>query len=107
MLTLTAILLAIFVLPAPWNVLAVVAAGVIDVAETVVFVRWSKRRRAAVGVETLIGRTAVVVRPLLPRGQVKLDGELWEARSQTPLLTGADVIVTDLDGLVLEVEPSK
>jgi membrane protein implicated in regulation of membrane protease activity len=105
-LTLTAILLAVFVLPAPWNVLAVVTAGVIDVAETVVFVRWSKRRRAAVGVETLVGRTAVVVRPLTPRGQVKLDGEVWEARSSVDALPGANVVVTGLEGLVLEVEPT-
>ncbi len=106
MLTLTAILLAVFVLPAPWNVLAVVAAGMVDVAETVVFVRWSKRRRAVVGAETLVGRRATVVRALTPRGQVRLDGEVWEARSPVDVLPGDDVVVTALDGLVLEVEPA-
>lgn len=106
MLTIVAVVLALTVLPAPWGWLAVVTAAAIDVAETVFFVRWSKRRRAVVGAETLVGRTAVVVRPLAPRGQVRLDGELWEARAAEDVPPGAEVVVTALDGLVLEVEPA-
>jgi membrane-bound serine protease (ClpP class) len=105
-LTIIAIVLALTVLPSPWGWIAVVVAVAIDVAETSFFVRWSKRRRAAVGAETLVGRCAVVVRAL-PRGQVKLDGEVWEARAAVELEPGAEVVVTGLDGLVLEVEPSK
>lgn len=105
MLTLAAIVLAFTVLPAPWNVAAVVTALAIDVAETFVFLRWSKRRRAAVGAEALVGRTAVVVRSLAPRGQVKLDGEVWEARAETRLEPGREVVVTRVEGLVLDVEP--
>ena len=104
MLTIVAVVLALTVLPAPWGWLAVVTAAAIDVAETAFFVRWSKRRRAAVGAETLVGRTAVVVRPLVPRGQVRLDGELWEARAAEDVPHGTEVVVTALDGLVLEVE---
>jgi membrane-bound serine protease (ClpP class) len=86
-------------------VIAVITAGLIDIGETVFFVRWSKRRRAAVGVQTLVGRKAVVVKALTPRGQVKLDGEVWEARSPVEALPGDEVVVVALDGLVLEVEP--
>ena len=68
-------------LPSPWGWVAVIVAAVIDVVETGVFVWWSKRQAAAVGAETLVGRHAVVVRALAPRGQVKLDGEVWEARA--------------------------
>lgn len=108
MLTILAIVLAILVLPSPWGGVAIVVAAVIDVAETAFFVRWSKRRRATVGVETLVGRRATVVRALHSSGgQVKLDGEVWEARSDTDLLPGAEVVVRAVDGLVLEVEPSK
>lgn len=106
MLTIVAVVLALTVLPAPWGALAVVTAAAVDVAETAFFVRWSKRRRAAVGAETLVGRTAVVVRPLAPRGQVRLDGELWEARSAEDVQPGSEVVVTGLEGLVLEVEPA-
>jgi membrane protein implicated in regulation of membrane protease activity len=106
-LTIVAVVLALTVLPAPWGVVAVVGAFVVDAAETAFFVRWSKRRRATVGVETLVGRTAVVVRGLTPRGQVKLDGEVWEARGPAGVLPGEEVLVIAVDGLVLEVEPSR
>jgi membrane-bound serine protease (ClpP class) len=106
-LTIIAIALALTVLPAPWGWIAVVTAAAIDVAETAFFVRWSKRRRATVGAETLVGRTAVVVRALAPQGQVKLDGEVWQARASVDLLPGDEVVVTAIDGLLLEVEPRK
>ena len=59
MLTIAAVVLALTVLPRPWGVVAIVVAAAIDVGETAFFVRWSKRRRAAVGAETLVGRRAV------------------------------------------------
>jgi membrane protein implicated in regulation of membrane protease activity len=104
-LTIVAVILALTVIPSPWGWVAVIVAGLIDIAETAFFVRWSKRRRASVGVETLVGRQAVVVRALTPRGQVKLDGEVWEARADYDLLPGDEVVVRSVDGLLLEVEP--
>jgi membrane protein implicated in regulation of membrane protease activity len=106
-LTIIAIALAVTVLPQPWGWIAVITAAVIDIAETAFFVWWSKQRRAAVGAETLVGRRAVVVRALAPRGQVKLDGETWEARSGAEIPPGEEVVVTAIEGLVLEVERSK
>jgi membrane protein implicated in regulation of membrane protease activity len=106
-LTIVAIVLALTVLPQPWGWVAVLGAAAIDVVETAFFVRWSKRRRATVGAETLVGRTAVVVRALAPQGQVKLDGEVWEARCSEELLPGDEVVVTAVEGLVLAVEPRK
>ena len=47
------------------------------------------------------------MRSLTPGGQVKLDGEVWEARSDVHLEPGREVVVTGLDGLVLDVEPAK
>jgi membrane-bound serine protease (ClpP class) len=105
-LTIVAIVLALTVLPSPWGVVAVTVAAAIDVGETVFFVRWSKRRKSAVGAETLVGRHAVVIRAPAPQGQVKLDGELWEARGPGDLVPGQEVVVTGLDGLVLEIEPT-
>jgi len=106
-LTIVAIVLAVTVLPPPWGWIAVITAAVIDVAETAFFVWWSKQRRAAVGAETLVGRRAVVVRALSPRGQVKLDGETWEARSAAEIPPGEEVVVIGIEGLVLEVETFK
>lgn len=107
MLTIVAVALGLTVLPSPWNWSAILGAAAIDIAETAFFLRWSKRRRTSVGVETLVGRTAVVVRALSPRGQVKLDGEVWEARAPGDLLPGAEVVVRSVDGLVLDVESAE
>ena len=100
MLLLGAILLAIFVLPAPWGLVVVVAGGLADVAESLVLVRWSKRRRVATGAEALIGRTAVVATPT----QVRVAGELWSARSADALVPGSEVVIRDVDGLTLVVD---
>ena len=99
MLLLGAILLAIFVLPSPWGIVAVVAGGLTDIAESLVLLKWSRRRRAATGVEVLIGNTAVVSSPT----QVRVAGEIWEARSGDPLVVGEEVEVTAVDGLRLQV----
>jgi membrane protein implicated in regulation of membrane protease activity len=99
MLLLGAILLAIFVLPSPWGIVAVVAGGLTDIAESLVLLKWSRRRRAVTGVEALIGKTAVVTSPT----QVRVAGEIWEARSGDPLVVGEEVEVAAVDGLRLQV----
>jgi membrane-bound serine protease (ClpP class) len=99
MLLLGAILLAIFVLPSPWGILAVVAGGLLDIAESLVLLRWSRRRRAVTGVEALVGKTAVVSSPT----QVRVAGELWEARSDETLVRGEGVEVIGVEGLTLRV----
>lgn len=106
MLTLLAILAALLLLPSPWNWVVVLVAGLIDLLETGAFVWWSGRRRPVVGVEALVGRRVVVVTAVTARGQVKVDGELWEARSSHTLLAGDEGVVTAVDGLVLEIAPS-
>lgn len=102
---LVAILLAIFVLPSPWGVVVVAAAGLLEVGETYLGFRWSRRGRAAVGVEALIGKTGVAATDLRPQGQVKVDGELWAARCQSGVDAETRVVVTGIEGLTLTVEP--
>jgi membrane protein implicated in regulation of membrane protease activity len=100
MLLLGAILLAIFVLPSPWGIVAVLAGGLIDIAESLVLLKWSRRRRAVTGVEALIGKTAVVSSPT----QVRVVGEIWEARSNRVLVPGDEVVVHGVEGLTLLVD---
>jgi membrane protein implicated in regulation of membrane protease activity len=78
-LILVAILL-LLVLPSPWNLVAFIVLLPLWVLELIAWNRTMKRRRSAVGAETLIDRDAVVIAPCQPRGQVRLDGEIWEAR---------------------------
>jgi membrane protein implicated in regulation of membrane protease activity len=102
-----ALLLAVFVLPAPWGLVAVVAGAVFEIAETGLFIWWSKRRRTSVGVETLVGRRGVAVGELSPEGQVKVDGEIWRARSDAGrCAAGTPVVVRSVEGLTLVVDPA-
>lgn len=107
MLTLIALLVALLFLPSPWNVALVATAAAVDVAETVVFVWWSRRRRRltepAVGSETVVGRSAIALGRLDPDGQVRIDGEIWRAHALTAIDPGAAVRVVSLDDLTLTV----
>lgn len=80
MLLVAAILLAFLVLPDRWDVPVVVAAALVEVAETAFWVWLSRRRRVQMGPETLVGATAEVISPCRPEGQVRIQGELWRAR---------------------------
>ena len=106
MLFLIALLLAIFVLPHPWGLVAVTVGGALDIAETGAFLWWSKRRRATVGVEALVGQRGVATSDLWPEGQVKIAGEIWKARCAGGCDAGTDVVVRAVEGLTLVVDPA-
>lgn len=106
MLLLVAIFLAVFVLPSPWGVVAVGVAAVIDITEVAVGIWYSKRRRSAVGVESLVGKRGIAVDTLWPEGQVRVNGELWKARCAGGCDPGTAVVVRAVEGLTLEVEPA-
>ncbi len=107
MLFLIGVLLAVFVLPSPWGLVAVVVGGLIDIVETGVFLWWSKRRQATVGVEALVGRSGIATSDLWPEGQVRLNGELWRARCEGGCGPGTKVVVQRIDGLTLVVRPAE
>jgi membrane protein implicated in regulation of membrane protease activity len=99
------ILLAVFVLEEPWNWVAVAAGATFEVAETGGLIWWSKRRRVAVGTETLVGRRAVVSADCMPEGQVRVAGEIWRARCDVGAGVGDAVVVREVRGLTLVVDP--
>jgi membrane-bound serine protease (ClpP class) len=104
MLLVAAILLALLVLPSAWDVPILVAALVIEVGETFFWLRLSRRGRVKMGPETLVGETGEVVTPCRPVGQVKVQGELWQARCDEGADAGERVQVKALEGLTLVVE---
>ena len=106
MLLFISILLALFVLPSPWGLVGIAIGATLDIAETGAFIWWSKRRKAAVGVEALVGKRGVVVGALWPEGQVRVNGELWKARCAGGCEPGTAIVVREIDGLTLEVEPA-
>jgi membrane protein implicated in regulation of membrane protease activity len=105
MLLVLSLLLAVFVLEEPWSWIAVATGGTLELAESWFWVRWSQRRRPAVGVEALLGRAAVVSADCRPDGQVRVVGEIWHARCEAGADAGDTVVVTAVDGLTLVVEP--
>ena len=99
-----AVLLAIFVLPSPWGLVAIIVAGVYEIAQTIFAIRWSQRRRARVGAEALVGVGANVVTRCSPRGRVAVGGEIWNARCEQGADVGEKVRVRGVQGLTLLVE---
>ena len=58
------------------------------------------------GAETMIGKTvAAKSRIDSSGGQVFIEGELWNAVSETPVDAGQNVEVTGIEGLTLKVKP--
>jgi len=101
-----AILLALFVLPSPWGLVAVAIGAILEIAETGLFIWWSKRMRSKVGVDSMVGKRGVAVSDLWPEGQVKVSGEIWKARCEGGCDVGTAVVIRAIDALTLEVEPA-
>ena len=99
-----ALLLAVFVLDRPWNVLVVVGALFLEVAEIFGWMWYARRGSAQVGAETLIGARGAVLSACRPRGQVRVQGEIWDAVCEAGADPGDRVRVTARDGLTLMVE---
>jgi membrane-bound serine protease (ClpP class) len=64
-----------------------------------------RRKPVVSGREEMIGSRGEVVASFDTRARVRVHGEMWEARTRTPLAKGQRVRVEALDGLVLVVEP--
>lgn len=58
------------------------------------------------GRETLMGKTVKALTDISPQGgKVFVEGEYWNALSDTPIEQGRDVVIVALNGLTLKVEP--
>lgn len=64
----------------------------------------ARRAKPKIGQELLIGKSGVAKTALDPEGMVFLEGELWTARSHSPLNAGDEVVVTHVDGNKLSVK---
>ena len=56
--------------------------------------------------QTIVGKTAEVVVQCRPSGEVRVQGELWEARCAAGADIGEDVRITAVEELTLVVEPA-
>ena len=104
MFLLLAVVLLIFV-PWPWSLLAALLSCFAFVGEVAFWQSRIRHRKVQTGVENLVGSTGEVIEPLTPRGQIRVLGELWQARASSEVPRGASVRVVKVDGLTLDVEP--
>jgi membrane-bound serine protease (ClpP class) len=86
-----------------WAIALLAGTAVLETAQTVFWLRYSQRRRAQVGAETLVGRVVEVAEDCRPLGLVRIQGELWRARCEGGASRGERVRVAGREGLTLEV----
>jgi membrane-bound serine protease (ClpP class) len=79
-------------------------AGVILLGIVWMFGR-ARRRPVVTGVDQLLGSTAEAIDGFTDSGMVRLGGELWKARSSSPLRAGQRARVVRVEGLEVWVEP--
>lgn len=66
----------------------------------------STRGRPVTGAEGMIGSIGIARTDLNPRGQITVQGEIWEAVSQTPIRQGEAAEVMSVEGLTVKVAPT-
>jgi membrane protein implicated in regulation of membrane protease activity len=105
MLLITGLVL-LFLLPSPWGLVALLVGLILWLGEVFAIWRLVRHQKVQAGVETLVGRTATVIAPCTPLGQVRLGGEseIWRARCAEGAERGETVKVTGIDQLTLIVE---
>ena len=97
------VLLALFVIRAPWGIALVATAVIWEIAEKAFWLISTKRIPLAIGPETLVGRTVEVVAPCRPYGTVRLRSERWNARCREGADVGDTLIVESVQQLTLTV----
>jgi membrane-bound serine protease (ClpP class) len=65
----------------------------------------ARRNKVVTGPQGMIGEVGIARTQLAPQGKVFVHGELWDATSQVTVAAGESVVVRNVRGLQLEVEP--
>ena len=65
----------------------------------------ARRNKIVTGKQGLIGEIGIAQTTLAPAGKVFVHGELWDAVSAVPVPAGERIVVRQVDGLTLRVDP--
>ncbi len=97
--------------PSPITGLVEIELGLLVVFGVIagLYIRWIigplKRRTKLTGAETMLGKIGVAVVDLKPKGEVRVDGEIWRAESLSGVIQkGEQIRVKAFKGLVVLVE---
>ena len=66
----------------------------------------ARRNKVVSGMEGLVGEIGMAQTPLSPQGKVFVHGELWDAIASANIPSGQSVVVRQVDGLQLRVDPA-
>ena len=67
----------------------------------------ARANKVVTGAQGLVGEIGIAQTALSPRGKIFVHGEIWDAMSSNGVSAGQTVVVLDVDGLQLRVEPSE
>ncbi|MGB6973234.1 MAG: nodulation protein NfeD [Terracidiphilus sp.] len=67
----------------------------------------ARRRKAMLGADAMVGRTAEAMEALRPEGHVLVEGEIWLAVASEPVAAGARLRVVGQERYRLRVEPAE
>jgi membrane-bound serine protease (ClpP class) len=65
----------------------------------------ARRNKIVTGEQGLIGEVGIAQTELAPAGKVFVHGELWDAVSTIPIPAGEQIVIRQVDGLTLRVDP--
>jgi membrane-bound serine protease (ClpP class) len=65
----------------------------------------ARRNKIVTGEQGLIGEIGIAQTALAPAGKIFVHGELWDAVSTVPVPAGERIVVRQVDGLTLRVDP--
>jgi len=65
----------------------------------------ARRHKIVTGKQGLIGEIGIAQTALAPAGKVFVHGEVWDAVSTVPIPAGEQIVVRQVDGLTLRVDP--
>jgi membrane-bound serine protease (ClpP class) len=97
--------------PSPITALAEIELGLLVTFGIIIglYIRWIigplRRRTKLTGSEAMIGKAGVAITELKPKGEIRVEGEIWRAQSLSGNITkGESVKIKSLQGLVVLVE---
>jgi membrane-bound serine protease (ClpP class) len=65
----------------------------------------ARRNKIVTGEQGLVGEVGVAQTALAPSGKVFVHGELWDASSSVSIPAGERIVVRQVDGMILRVDP--
>jgi membrane-bound serine protease (ClpP class) len=65
----------------------------------------ARRNKIVTGEQGLVGEIGIAQTPLSPAGKIFVHGELWDAVASVEVPAGERVVVRQVDGLTLRVDP--